>query len=111
EAKERGELRRDIEVLPHEGLQQMGVVRHVIEDLRGGQPVSVEHQFGLGMVTHGGCFHRTLLVPFASVQLETLTVYYQFPISPFLSRCWQQGAASADTRPIRSPAAERGTRS
>src|SRR5690606_38851067 len=89
EAKERGELRRDIEVMPQEGLQQMGVVRHVIEDLRGGQPVPLEHQFGLGMVTHGGRFPRTLFLPFASVQQETLTVYYQFQISPFLSRCWQ----------------------
>ena len=33
------EVRRDIELLPDEALQEVGMIRHVIDDLRGRQPI------------------------------------------------------------------------
>src|ERR1700722_19759679 len=53
---ELGEIRRDIEFLPDEGLQGVGLVGQAIDDLRRGQPV-------LGGVR--GSAHRCAFRPFA----------------------------------------------
>jgi len=38
-AAQLGEIRSDIEFLPDEALQQVGMIRQVIDDLRGRQPI------------------------------------------------------------------------
>jgi len=57
EAPEFGKIRSEVELLPDKALQQIGVVRHPIDDLGGGQPILTK----MGNGCHSGLLFR--LVP------------------------------------------------
>ena len=48
EAPELGKVRSEVELLPDKALQQVGVVRHPVDDLRRGQPILTKAGNGVG---------------------------------------------------------------
>src|SRR5271168_1804005 len=60
EAAELGKVRSEVELLPDKALQQIGMVRHPIDDLGGGQPILTKVGDGVG---HSGLLSARSRLP------------------------------------------------
>src|SRR4051794_18399307 len=75
EAAQLGKIRSEVELLPDKALQQIGVVRHPVDDLRRGQPILTKMGNGIGhsgLLSAGSRYPRACSVRFVAATKNEL---------------------------------------